>query len=396
MSAITINGDLVHYEVLGRGRPVIFLHSWLGSWRYWIPTMQQLSVKYRTYALDLWGFGDSGRNNIYYGIEGQAELLQNFMDRMGIPKAVFVGHGLGAAVLAYFATKPECREIVHRMFVISPPLFGRSFVQGASTPPAILPTASPAAPSAPQSTPSLPTASIDTGSFAVPQVPTDPKPSAKPDVPDILTVPSSSTDAPTIARISKADRERLLLGISDSSYFATKKPADTPATPPAPVPPTTPEDSAPKATIPGMEGSPNPLLNTVGKTKPAVLLSRHMDTSSSDYEKLRTEVEKADDEALQKSVQSLSRYNTMYHLIQAKAPTLALLGATDTFVTLPSEAILNQLTERNECRVIIMPNTRHFPMLEDVTRFTRLLRDFFEAPDLDELEMKDEWRRRTR
>ncbi len=60
MSAITIENDLVHYEVLGRGRPVILVHGWLGSWRYWVPAMQQLSSKYRTYALDLWGFGGFG------------------------------------------------------------------------------------------------------------------------------------------------------------------------------------------------------------------------------------------------------------------------------------------------------------------------------------------------
>ncbi|SRR5258706_11925765 len=68
MSAITIENDLVHYEVLGRGRPVIFVHGWLGSWRYWVPTMQQLSMKYRTYALDLWGFGDSGKGNNRYSL----------------------------------------------------------------------------------------------------------------------------------------------------------------------------------------------------------------------------------------------------------------------------------------------------------------------------------------
>jgi CheY-like chemotaxis protein len=32
--------EIVHYEVLGRGRPLIFLHGWIGSWRYWIPSMQ--------------------------------------------------------------------------------------------------------------------------------------------------------------------------------------------------------------------------------------------------------------------------------------------------------------------------------------------------------------------
>ncbi|HET9433568.1 MAG TPA: alpha/beta fold hydrolase, partial [Chitinophagaceae bacterium] len=59
MSALIIDGDVVHYEAFGRGKPVLFIHGWLGSWRYWVPTMQAISDKYRAYALDLWGFGDS-------------------------------------------------------------------------------------------------------------------------------------------------------------------------------------------------------------------------------------------------------------------------------------------------------------------------------------------------
>ncbi|MCL6543573.1 MAG: alpha/beta hydrolase, partial [Roseiflexus sp.] len=62
MSAIHIDNRLVHYEVVGRrGAPVIFLHSWLGSWRYWLPTMEHASERYRTFALDFWGFGESDR-----------------------------------------------------------------------------------------------------------------------------------------------------------------------------------------------------------------------------------------------------------------------------------------------------------------------------------------------
>jgi len=53
MSAINVGGELVHYEVLGRGRTVILLHGWLGSWRYWIPLMRQLQLRYRVYAVDL-------------------------------------------------------------------------------------------------------------------------------------------------------------------------------------------------------------------------------------------------------------------------------------------------------------------------------------------------------
>jgi hypothetical protein len=31
MSVILIDDRIVHYEVLGWGRPIIFLHGWVGS-----------------------------------------------------------------------------------------------------------------------------------------------------------------------------------------------------------------------------------------------------------------------------------------------------------------------------------------------------------------------------
>ncbi len=122
MSAIILEDEVVHYEVLGRGRPLIFVHGWLGSWRYWIPTMQALSSEYRTYAVDLWGFGDSGKRADRYGLEAQAELLHGFMHQLGILKAAFIGHGLGAAVVAIFAQKyPDWAD---RMMAVSIPLTG--------------------------------------------------------------------------------------------------------------------------------------------------------------------------------------------------------------------------------------------------------------------------------
>ena len=79
MSAILLDSSIVHYEVLGRGRPVIFLHGWVGSWRYWIASMQVTSTSYRAYALDLWGFGDTAHNVLNYSLEQQASLLDRFL-----------------------------------------------------------------------------------------------------------------------------------------------------------------------------------------------------------------------------------------------------------------------------------------------------------------------------
>ncbi len=103
MSAVIIERELVHYEALGRGKPVIFLHGWLGSWRFWWPTMQQMSQRYRTYAFDLWGYGDSSKLPALYTFDAYVNLLQAFLDEMGIWQAALVGHSFGALLALRFA-----------------------------------------------------------------------------------------------------------------------------------------------------------------------------------------------------------------------------------------------------------------------------------------------------
>jgi pimeloyl-ACP methyl ester carboxylesterase len=120
LSAILLDSSIVHYEVLGRGRPVIFLHGWVGSWRYWISAMQVTSTSYRAYALDLWGFGDTAHNTLNYSLEQQGSLLDRFLNEMGIGKIALVGHGLGALVGMTFATRFP--QSVDRVMAVSCPL----------------------------------------------------------------------------------------------------------------------------------------------------------------------------------------------------------------------------------------------------------------------------------
>lgn len=120
MSVVLINKEIVHYEVLGRGRPVIFLHSWVGSWRYWIPSLQAASTDFRAYALDLWGFGETSRRVSDFSLDQQVELLDQFLNHMGIGKVALVGHGFGAIVaLQYAARYPQ---FVDRVLTIAYPL----------------------------------------------------------------------------------------------------------------------------------------------------------------------------------------------------------------------------------------------------------------------------------
>jgi pimeloyl-ACP methyl ester carboxylesterase len=127
MSAIILDGKLLHYESFGRGRPLIFIHGWLGSWRYWVPAMEIMSEHCRTYALDLWGFGDSERVNGQYSIPGYVSLLDAFVEEMGFRFVTLIGHALGAAVvMRYTANKSDC---VERVMTVSAPLTGEAINQ---------------------------------------------------------------------------------------------------------------------------------------------------------------------------------------------------------------------------------------------------------------------------
>jgi len=127
MSAIFLDDALVHYEVMGRGHPVIFLHSWVGSWRYWIPAMQAMSSHFRSYALDLWGFGDTARLPVRYTLENQVRLVTGFIDEMGMSQISLIGHGLGGVIATYFAA--DNPGVTRRLVTVSFPM-GTSAING--------------------------------------------------------------------------------------------------------------------------------------------------------------------------------------------------------------------------------------------------------------------------
>lgn len=119
MSVVILQEEIVHYEVLGRGRPLIFIHGWVGSWRYWIPAMQASSISFRTYALDLWGFGDTAKIPDNYTLDQQVNLVDLFLQEMGIGKVAIIGHGLGAVIAMLYAYR--YKRLVDRVMAISLP-----------------------------------------------------------------------------------------------------------------------------------------------------------------------------------------------------------------------------------------------------------------------------------
>lgn len=384
MSAITVGGDLVHYEVLGRGRPVILVHGWLGSWRYWVPTMQQLNLKYRVYALDLFGFGDSGKNPEKYTIAHQVKLLDEFMKQLGVPKAAMIGHGLGAMVLTEFAM--ENPDKVARMLISSVPLYDPGDLQE-RTPAGQLKLLTVSANTAePES--QLTPLTQNSGDTTLPTRP--PLATSEATVarrPENSSAASAPHDLPTVPRVGADVRTRLEEAARAAGESASK--ADSEII----------ESNAEKldrlASI--ALSNQNPLLETLGSSTLANLLSKCFKTTEPAYEKLKVDVDKTDGDVLKHSVKHYDSGRMLDALRMLPMPIVLVHGEDDTVIPLPNEEVWHYLTVDKEDLLlpIPLPGVRHFPMLEN-DQFIRLANQFLEIADISKLEVKERWVRRTR
>ena len=122
MSSIVTDRGIVHYETFGRGRPVVLLHCWLGSWNYWLSTMEYLAEhQYKTYALDFWGFGESAKQGAF-SVDEYVDMVNQFMERMGLSSARVMGHSMGGTVsLSLTLQHPER---VSKVAVVGSPIVG--------------------------------------------------------------------------------------------------------------------------------------------------------------------------------------------------------------------------------------------------------------------------------
>jgi pimeloyl-ACP methyl ester carboxylesterase len=86
--------------------------------------MAYLGRSYRTYALDFWGFGESGKKRDTYAVQDFVSLVDQFMDRLGITNAPLVGHSMGGTVSLSVALQYPHR--VSKVVVVGSPIVGSS------------------------------------------------------------------------------------------------------------------------------------------------------------------------------------------------------------------------------------------------------------------------------
>lgn len=105
---ITVDGVDVAFDDEGRGPAVVCLHA-IGHGASDFERLRgRLSVGNRVLALDWPGHGNSGQDRVPACARRYAELLDGFLDSLGVDRVVLVGNSIGgAASLLSAAARPE-------------------------------------------------------------------------------------------------------------------------------------------------------------------------------------------------------------------------------------------------------------------------------------------------
>jgi pimeloyl-ACP methyl ester carboxylesterase len=116
-----LDGLPIHYLVDGRGPAVVLVHGLGGFAESWRHNVAYLARHATVYALDLPGFGFSGKPRAAYRLPFFAAAIRGFARLMGLDRVSLIGHSLGGAIaVAYAAAYPADVERVALVGAVVP------------------------------------------------------------------------------------------------------------------------------------------------------------------------------------------------------------------------------------------------------------------------------------
>jgi pimeloyl-ACP methyl ester carboxylesterase len=136
-------------------------------------------------------------------------------------------------------------------------------------------------------------------------------------------------------------------------------------------------------------------VNTRLRTAPPLELTEWLSSRTPEANTALVDSAKADPQAIAASMVGLQANNIFSSFRALNIPCLLVYGDKDPGITTPDEEFsLSTMTHQIE-----LEGSGHFPMIDETTKFNRLLTDFLALESglsPRELQMKEEWRRRVR
>ena len=106
-------GDIeVNYIQYGKGKDVLLLHGWGQNIEMMKPIGDNLCNKCRVTILDFPGFGESLEPKCAWTIDDYSNMLEKFINKLGIKKPIIIGHSFGGRVAIRYSAHNSIEKLV--------------------------------------------------------------------------------------------------------------------------------------------------------------------------------------------------------------------------------------------------------------------------------------------
>ncbi|TBR40422.1 MULTISPECIES: alpha/beta fold hydrolase [Dyella] len=119
---IPVDGATIHVRVGGKGPAVVLLHGFGDTGDMWAPLATELARHHTVIVPDLRGMGLSSHPESGYDKRTQAADVRAVLTKLGIDRAVVVGHDIGTMVAYAYAARYPDKTV--RLIVMDAPVPG--------------------------------------------------------------------------------------------------------------------------------------------------------------------------------------------------------------------------------------------------------------------------------
>lgn len=98
---LSFDGVKISYETQGQGEPaLVFVHGWSCDKTVWKHQVSYFAPKYQVVTIDFGGHGQSGTDRKEWTVEAYGQDIAAVIKKLGIKKAILIGHSMGGSVIA--------------------------------------------------------------------------------------------------------------------------------------------------------------------------------------------------------------------------------------------------------------------------------------------------------
>ena len=109
---IKVKNVLVNYIQYGEGKDILLLHGWGQNIEMMKMLGDNFSDRFRITILDFPGFGLSEEPGEAWDIKDYANMLEEFINELGIKKPIIMGHSFGGRVAIRYSAEHVVEKIV--------------------------------------------------------------------------------------------------------------------------------------------------------------------------------------------------------------------------------------------------------------------------------------------